>query len=190
MINYNNNFSHDLEFGNMGEHTIARILELDYAKAEVKTERGEYDNDKSWVNTGNVAIEIECSEKPSGLKHTQADYWIHNFAINGIVMNTFIAPVPVLKELINSIPEAERPVINGGDNNAAKMVLVPTKYLFSPFHVSKAHKAVYGDFMATKCCVCNIELLYLGDYLDTPDYCSDLCKDKDEEANGIYSLPW
>ena len=130
MTNYNNDFSHDLEFGNMGERTIARILELDYAKAEVKTERGDYDNDKSWVNTGNAAIEIECSDKPSGLKHTKADYWIHNFAINGIVMNTFIAPVPVLKKLILAIPPRERPVVPGGDNNNARNVLVPTKYLF------------------------------------------------------------
>ncbi len=190
MITSNNNFTHDLEFGQMGEKTIARILELDYAKAEVKTERGDYNNDKSWVNTGHVAIEVECRDKPSGLKHTKAEYWIHNFAINGILMNTFIAAVPVLKALINSIPEAERPVVMGGDNKASKMVLIPTKYLFSPLYLAKAHKEVYGDSMSTKCCVCNIELLYLGDYLDTPDYCSDDCKDKDQEANGIYSLPW
>ena len=190
MITSNNDFTHDLEFGQMGEKTIARILELDYAKAEVKTERGDYDNDKSWVNTGNVAIEVECSDKPSGLKHTKADYWIHNFAINGIVMNTFIAPVPVLKELINSIPPRERPVVNGGDNNAAKMVLVKTKYLLDPFFLSKAYKKLYGQHRQTKCCVCEIEVLYLGEYIDAPDYCSDDCKDIDEKRHGYHSLPW
>ena len=94
MTTYNNNFTHDLEFGQMGEKSVARILELEHTKCEVKTERGDYANLNSWVNTGNVAIEIECNDKPSGLKHTKAHYWIHNFAINDIIVNTFIAPVP------------------------------------------------------------------------------------------------
>ena len=63
MTTYNNNFTHDLEFGNMGEKSIARILELEHTKCEVKTERGDYDNLNSWVNTGNVAIEIECKRR-------------------------------------------------------------------------------------------------------------------------------
>ena len=190
MTTYNNNFTHDLEFGQMGEKSIARILELEHNKFEVKTERGDYDNPNSWVNTGNVAIEIECSDKPSGLKHTKADYWIHNFAINDIIVNTFIAPVPVLKELINSIPPRERPVVNGGDNNAAKMVLVKTKYLLDPFFLSKAYKKLYGQHRQTKCCVCEIEVLYLGEYIDAPDYCSDDCKDIDDKRHGYHSLPW
>ena len=195
MITYNDNYTHDLEFGNMGEKSIARILELDYTKAEVKTERGDYDNENSWVNTAFVAIEIECRDKPSGLKHTKADYWIHNFEINGTILNTFIAPVPVLKELIDAIPEAKngsrgRRIVYGGDNKASKLVLVPTEYLFSPRYLAKAHKTLYGKYFTTKCCVCNIEVLYLDKHLDIPEYCSDICKDKNEEANGIYSLPW
>ena len=37
MTTYNDNFTHDLEFGNMGEKSIARILELEHTKCEVKT---------------------------------------------------------------------------------------------------------------------------------------------------------
>ena len=40
MTTYNNNFTHDLEFGNMGEKSIAKILELEHNKFEVKTDKG------------------------------------------------------------------------------------------------------------------------------------------------------
>ena len=70
------------------------------------------------------------------------------------------------------------------------MVLVKTSYLFDPFFLSKAHKKLYGQHNQTKCCVCEIEILYLGDYLDIPDYCSDACSDKDKKSDGKYSLPW
>ena len=61
----------DLKFGKSGEDRVANLLNAEQSKIEVKTERD------WWYKTGNIAIEIECRGKPSGLYATEADYWVH-----------------------------------------------------------------------------------------------------------------
>ena len=74
-VTFNDNFAYDLEFGRIREQRLSEIL-LN-KKIEVKTERGK------WVDTGNLAIEIECRGKPSGLAATEAEYWMHILEVNG-----------------------------------------------------------------------------------------------------------
>ena len=58
-VTFNDNFAYDLAFGRIREQRPSEIL-LN-KKIEVKTERGK------WLDTGNLAIEIEYRGKPSGL---------------------------------------------------------------------------------------------------------------------------
>ena len=70
-MKYNSDFTHDLEFGQMGEQTVADIVTGD--KTEVKSERD------IWVKTGNHFVETESRGKPSGICTTHAKYWSVNF---------------------------------------------------------------------------------------------------------------
>ena len=70
----NNKFDIDLKYGQEREQRLASILDKDKNKIEVKTERD------WWFKTGNIAIEVECNGKPSGIMATKADYWVHILA--------------------------------------------------------------------------------------------------------------
>ena len=63
-------FDVDLQFGQLGEDFVKNFQDKNN-KIEVKTER-----DK-WKSTGNIAIEIRCNGKLSGLSVTEAQTWIH-----------------------------------------------------------------------------------------------------------------
>ena len=71
---YNKKFDLDLKYGQEREKRLASILDKDKTKIEVKTERD------WWFKTGNIAIEIECNGKPSGVMATKSDYWCHILA--------------------------------------------------------------------------------------------------------------
>ena len=73
---YCKGFDLDLEFGKMGEEFTQQVFEGN-SKVEVKTERD------IWVNTGNVAIEIRCNGKPSGLSTPESTVWVHLLSHKG-----------------------------------------------------------------------------------------------------------
>ena len=85
MHNHDNKFDLDLQYGQDGERWLA-WLGTDQAKVEVKTERDQ------WAHTGNAVFEFTSRGKPSGIAVTQADYWVHNFHLNGRTMLTFPRP--------------------------------------------------------------------------------------------------
>ena len=70
----NKKFDKDLKYGQERENRIVSILDKDKTKMEVKTERD------WWFKTNNIAIEVECYGKPSGIMATEADYWVHILA--------------------------------------------------------------------------------------------------------------
>tara|TARA_Y100001951_G_C11294609_1_gene274653 strand:- start:2151 stop:2552 length:402 start_codon:yes stop_codon:yes gene_type:complete len=119
-VTFNDNFAYDLEFGRIREQRLSEIL-LN-KKIEVKTERGK------WVDTGNLAIEIECRGKPSGLAATEAEYWMHILEVNGKEFCSLLFPVHALKTLLKGIKNPN--IVNGGDDNAARLVLVPVGDIF------------------------------------------------------------
>ena len=63
-------FDIDLDFGKVGEKAVEEMLEGD-GSIEVKNER------EIWKTTGNIAIEIRCRGKLSGISTTTAKTWIH-----------------------------------------------------------------------------------------------------------------
>ena len=90
-------FDIDLDFGKVGEREVENLLEGN-GKIEVKTERD------IWKKTGNIAIEIRCRGKLSGISTTEAKTWIHMLKDGG---GGFIFPVEDLREKIRL--EHERP---------------------------------------------------------------------------------
>ena len=121
---YCKGFDIDLEFGKMGEEFVSNVLEGN-TKIEVKTERD------IWKRTGNVAIEIRCKGKPSGLSTTESDVWIHLLSYKGVIEGGFLFKVGVLKDKIKELHKSGGlKMVMGGDDNASQMALLPIKELF------------------------------------------------------------
>ena len=93
---YCKGFDLDLEFGKMGEEFTQQVFEGN-SKVEVKTERD------IWVTTGNIAIEIRCNGKPSGLSTTESNVWIHLLAHNNVIKGGFLFKVDELKAKIKKL---------------------------------------------------------------------------------------
>ena len=66
-------FDIDLEYGEIREDKIKDMLTG--KKIEVKSEKG------MWMKTGNICIEYESWNKPSGIRATESDYWFHNLCV-------------------------------------------------------------------------------------------------------------
>ena len=121
---YCKGFDIDLEFGKMGEEFVSKVLEGN-SKVEVKTERD------IWKKTGNIAIELRCKGKPSGVSTTESTVWIHLLAYKGAIEGGFLLKVDELKDKIKKLHnEGNLKIVMGGDDNASQMALLPIKELF------------------------------------------------------------
>ena len=90
-LNNDNKFDLDLKYGQMREKQVHNMF---YNKRiEVKTERD------WWAKTGNIAIEVECNNKPSGISVTKCDYWIHVLAIGKKDYCKLVFPIDRIKKL-------------------------------------------------------------------------------------------
>tara|TARA_R100000734_G_C3255744_1_gene55912 strand:+ start:175 stop:642 length:468 start_codon:yes stop_codon:yes gene_type:complete len=120
-------FDIDLEFGKMGEDFV-RDLQNGNNMIEVKTERD------IWKTTGNIAVEIRCSGKPSGISTTGSNIWIHLLSDNGKIVGGYIFSVDYLKQkIIDLKKEGKLKMTMGGDFNASQMVLIPREELFKDY---------------------------------------------------------
>ena len=121
---YCKGFDMDLEFGKMGEEFTQQVFEGN-SKVEVKTERD------IWKTTGNIAIEIRCKGKPSGLSTTESSVWVHLLSLDGVIMGGFLLKVDILKAKIKKLhKEGNLKMVMGGDDNESQMALLPIKELF------------------------------------------------------------
>ena len=122
--NKNNKFDIDLDFGVHYENSLAKALSI--VKVEVKTER---DN---WKKTGNIAIELACRGKLSGLNVTESEWWAHILTFKGEIVTVLMFPVPKLKKLVKSIVmEGNGKMVMGGDDDASEIALIPLKDLMN-----------------------------------------------------------
>jgi len=136
------NFKADNQYGNEGEKIIARYL---YDNHDVKTLEfnGDYRYDMLAYSkrldrnilieqktdrlitkeddTGNLAIEIRYRGKPSGVSHTEAEYFIY-YLRNLEEDNLWIIKVDELKSLLKTGGFKK---VRGGDNNWSEIVLLP-----------------------------------------------------------------
>ena len=67
---YDLHVKEDMLYGKIGEDFTKELFEGN-TKIEIKTERD------IWRNTGNIAIEIRCNGKPSGISTTESSVWMH-----------------------------------------------------------------------------------------------------------------
>ena len=114
-------FDIDLKYGTIREEKIAEMLTN--KKIEVKSERD------MWMKTGNIAIEYESWNKPSGIKATESDYWFHNLCIGDNEYCTLVFKTDVLRTIVDNLDYFK--TVAGGDNKASKMYLVNLQKLFS-----------------------------------------------------------
>ena len=115
-------FDIDLDFGKVGEKVVEEMFEGD-GTIEVKTER------EIWKTSKNIAIEIRCRGKLSGISTTTAKTWIHMLDGGG---GGFIFPVQDLRNKIKKRQEdGKLRLVMGGDDNAAQLALLPIKELFT-----------------------------------------------------------
>jgi len=119
MTKVNNKFDIDLKYGQERENRIEKILKE--GKLEVKTERD------WWFKTGNIAIEIECNGKPSGIMVTKADYWVHILANGDKDYCRLIFDTKTIKKLTKKYIGTLK---NGGDGWKSKFVLIPLSEIF------------------------------------------------------------
>ena len=122
-------FDLDLEYGTIREEKIAEMLTN--KKIEVKSERD------MWQRTGNIAIEYESWNKPSGINATESDYWFHNLCIGENEYCTLVFKTDVLRKIVDKLDYFK--TVAGGDHKASKMYLVNIQKLFSS-DVIKAFK--------------------------------------------------
>ena len=122
-------FDIDLKYGTIREEKIAEMLTN--KKIEVKSERD------MWRKSGNICIEYESWNKPSGIKATESDYWFHNLCIGDNEYCTLVFKTDVLRTIVNNLDYFK--TVSGGDNKASKMYLVNLQKLFSK-DVIKAFK--------------------------------------------------
>ena len=119
MTKANNKFDIDLRYGQDREERIEKILKE--GKLEVKTERD------WWFKTGNIAIEIECNGKPSGIMVTKADYWVNILANGDKDYCRLICDTKTIKKLTKKYIGTLK---NGGDGWRSKFVLIPLSEIF------------------------------------------------------------
>jgi hypothetical protein len=125
----NNKFDIDLKYGQEREQRLASILDKDKNKIEVKTERD------WWFKTGNIAIEVECNGKPSGIMATKADYWVHILAEGEKDYCRLIFDTRTIKRLAKKYIGTLK---NGGDGWRSRFVLIPLAEIFLPKNLTKS----------------------------------------------------
>jgi hypothetical protein len=119
LMNNDKRFDIDLKYGQLAESSVADMLQN--KKLEVKTERD------LWMNTGNIVIEFESRNKPSGIQTTEADFWFHNLAMGNDILCTLVFPVDKLREYIRTQTPS---VIRGGDNYTSLLYKIELEKLF------------------------------------------------------------
>jgi len=114
-------WSSDLKLGELGEQTLIDILNS--KSIEVKT-------DLYWQKTGNIALEVYCNGKPSGIQSSKSDFWAIVNSYDGEVGNIIILPTASLKRFakqvyqnIKDYPDCR--IVQGGDSRAATILLMP-----------------------------------------------------------------
>jgi len=125
LFNKDNKFDIDLAYGEIREKELYRILAKE--TVEVKAERGR------WKKTGNIAVELSCRGKLSGLSTTKAGYWATVLAEESSrdIKAIIIIPTDEMKKRVKAIvKQGSGRMTMGGDEDASELALIPLKELF------------------------------------------------------------
>jgi len=120
-LNKNAKFDIDLKYGKVREKRVAELLGKE--QIEIKTERS------WWRKTGNIAIEYEYRDKPSGIDKTEAKWWFHILELEKQEYCMLVFRVSKLKKIVKKYKATHTK--NIGDYKASKCVVIPIKELFN-----------------------------------------------------------
>lgn len=109
-MKYNNDFRFDLRVGQVFEKQLDELLGK---HIEVK-------RDFKAVETGNIFIEYESRNKPSGISTSQAEWWCVWLSNSHLIL----IETRKLKEICRKYLRSSRDV-RGGDSNTSKGILLP-----------------------------------------------------------------
>jgi len=115
-MEFNNDFRYDLQVGQVYEQEFAKLLG---SKIEIK-------RDFRCLETGNIFIEYESRNKPSGIATSEAQFWCYWLSDNHCV---FIK-TEALKSLCREYLNTNRDIL-GGDMNTSKGILLPLNDLIN-----------------------------------------------------------
>ena len=112
-------------------------------KFELKTESN------IWHDTGNIFIEYESHDKPSGIAATEADYWVHELRTKDKRTLAYITiPTPILKEICNDLLKEGVHSRRGGEGKKMEMLLLNLETLFT--RLSKLSGDGHKEFVSPK----------------------------------------
>lgn len=112
-------FEIQLAEANKAEDKFRQLLLAKGATFEVKTER------RMWHDTGNLVIEYESYNKPSGIAATKADYWVHELRTQEDETLVYLMfPTPVLRKICNDLVREDGHCRRGGENKQMEMLLI------------------------------------------------------------------
>lgn len=141
-----NNLAQDLPLGKSGEDFVLQIVQRKYPKAHrIEGNFKPYDilvpetdtkievkTDRKSQETKNVAIEVECYGKPSGLTSTEADFWAFIYWFHPKEA-WYMKMVPTWK-LKRDVFNDKKWFVMGGDHRASKMYLMKNFMLYNYCH--------------------------------------------------------
>ena len=105
------------------------ILDKDFKVVKVEVKADYYIH-----KTGNIAIEYECRNKPSGINITTADYWAIFEYITKTEYTLYYIPFDIIKKYIDEKKYFKH--LYGGDMNASRLYLFK-KDLFTEYIIKK-----------------------------------------------------
>jgi hypothetical protein len=115
------------------EHDDAEIMKGNFKPYDLWLELGgekvtqEVKADRLCLGTNNIAIEFQCSGKPSGISTTTADYWVY-FVVGS--RDYYLIPTNVITSAISERKWTRK--VKGGDGWRAEMYLFP-RHIFSTY---------------------------------------------------------
>ena len=116
MKDYNKKFDIQLRQGQMLEEQLKQFFTGQ--SIEVKSER------YIWEISGNLFIEYEYNNKPSGIAVTTADFWALCLIRDEQLLQMYIVPTDTLKRITRRFWGTDRDVI-GGDLKMSRGITVP-----------------------------------------------------------------
>ena len=116
MTDLNKKFDIQLRQGQMLEEQLKQFFTGQ--SIEVKSER------YIWEITGNLFIEYEYKDQPSGIAATTADFWALCLIRDEQLLQMYIVPTDTLKRITRRYWGTERDVI-GGDLKMSSGITVP-----------------------------------------------------------------
>jgi len=127
-----NKFQNQLSQGQKYELEALKYLDYDTYEHD-KQYRKEYDliiykdekpikievkSDRQASRTGNMAIEYQCNNKPSGINATEADFWIY-FIVFQDYDECYKFPIEDLNKIVKSCHK-----VSGGDGGRSRLYLL------------------------------------------------------------------